>query len=202
MNQRMTTKIELVLELAVRYAQIRDHKNPTEFRQTKLQLSSARQPGRPILSSSAKNRSQVMIPLSQMDTLTRQERSLRMSLVRGTDTKPEMAVRSTVHGLGYRYRLHVSKLPGKPDLVFPKLQKVLFVHGCFWHRHLGCSLARLPKSRLDFWVPKLTANRRRDRRNAAQLRKAGWKVCVVWECELSDTDRLEKKIKRFLDAEC
>jgi DNA mismatch endonuclease, patch repair protein len=123
-----------------------------------------------------------------------------MALVRGKDTQPERKVRSIVHRLGYRYRLHVSKLPGKPDLVFPKLHKVLFVHGCFWHRHSGCSLARLPKSRLNFWVPKLTANRRRDLRNAAQLRRTGWKAFVIWECELGKADRLEKKIKRFLDA--
>jgi DNA mismatch endonuclease, patch repair protein len=124
-----------------------------------------------------------------------------MALVRGKDTQPERKVRSMVYGFGYRYRLHVSKLPGKPDLVFPKLHKVLFVHGCFWHRHLGCSLARLPKSRLDFWLPKLSANRQRDIRNAARLRRAGWRVCVIWECQLAKSDRLEKKIKRFLNAE-
>ena len=118
-----------------------------------------------------------------MDTLSRRERSERMALIRGTDTKPEMKVRSTAHRLGYRYKLHVSTLPGKPDLVFPKRHKVLFVHGCFWHRHSGCSLARLPKSRLDFWVPKLNANHRRDLKNAAQLRRAGWTVGVIWEYE-------------------
>jgi len=118
-----------------------------------------------------------------MDTLSRRERSERMALIRGTDTKPEMKVRSTAHRLGYRYKLHVSTLPGKPDLVFPKRHKGLFVHGCFWHRHSGCSLARLPKSRLDFWVPKLNANHRRDLKNAAQLRRAGWTVGVIWEYE-------------------
>jgi DNA mismatch endonuclease (patch repair protein) len=135
-----------------------------------------------------------------MDTLSPRDRSVRMSLVRGADTKPEMKVRSIVHRLGFRYRLHVSKLPGKPDLVFPKLHKVLFVHGCFWHRHSGCLLARLPKSRLDFWKPKLEGNRKRDLLNAAQLRKAGWKVGIVWECELVKSDRLTTKIERFLDA--
>ena len=122
-----------------------------------------------------------------------------MALIRGTDTKPEMKVRSTAHRLGYRYKLHVSTLPGKPDLVFPKRHKVLFVHGCFWHRHSGCSLARLPKSRLDFWVPKLNANHRRDLKNAAQLRRAGWTVGVIWECEIGAADKLENKIKRFLN---
>ena len=124
-----------------------------------------------------------------------------MSLVRATNTKPELKVRSAVHRLGFRYKLHVSNLPGKPDLVFPKLHKVLFVHGCFWHRHSRCSLARLPKSRLDFWVPKLTANRERDIRNAARLRRAGWKVCVIWECELSKGDKAKQKLQRFLNAE-
>jgi DNA mismatch endonuclease (patch repair protein) len=135
-----------------------------------------------------------------MDTLSPRDRSVRMSLVRGADTKPEMKVRSLVHRLGFRYRLHVSKLPGKPDLVFPKRHKVLFVHGCFWHRHSGCSLARLPKSRLDFWKPKLDGNRNRDLRNASLLRRTGWKVCVVWECELRKSDRLKMKIERFLNA--
>ena len=117
-----------------------------------------------------------------MDTLSRRERSERMALIRGTDTKPEMKVRSAAHRLGYRFKLHVSELPGKPDMVFPKLHTVLFVHGCFWHRHSGCSLARLPKTRLDFWVPKLTANRRRDRRNAAQLR-VGSTAAVIRQIE-------------------
>ena len=131
-----------------------------------------------------------------MDTLSRRERSERMALIRGTDTKPELRVRSIVHGLGYRYRLHVPKMPGKPDLVFPKLHRVLFVHGCFWHRHLGCSLARLPKSRLNFWVPKLTENRQRDIRNAGRLRRAGWKVCVIWECELSEAGPCQPSLQR------
>src|SRR5260221_4542098 len=123
-----------------------------------------------------------------MDTLTLAERSKRMGLIRGADTKPELRVRSIVHRCGYRYRLHVSGLPGKPDLVFPRLRKVIFVHGCFWHRHLGCSLARLPKSRLSFWLPKLTGNRQRDIRNIARLRRSGCKVKVIWESEPNDTD--------------
>jgi DNA mismatch endonuclease (patch repair protein) len=95
-----------------------------------------------------------------MDTLSRKERSRRMSLIRNRDTKPELLVRRMVHRAGYRYRLHGSCLPGKPDLVFPSRRKVIFVHGCFWHRHPKCTLARLPKSRLGFWLPKLTENRR------------------------------------------
>jgi DNA mismatch endonuclease (patch repair protein) len=91
-------------------------------------------------------------------------------------------------------------LPGKPDLVFPSRKKVIFVHGCFWHRHPGCALARLPKSRLEFWMPKLTENRKRDLRNIRSLSRLGWKTHVVWECELHDTSRLEQKIRRFLNA--
>jgi DNA mismatch endonuclease Vsr len=93
-----------------------------------------------------------------MDTLSRKERSQRMSLIRNRDTKPELLVRRMIHAAGYRYRLQASGLPGKPDLVFPARRKVLFVHGCFWHRHPKCALARLPKSRLGFWLPKLTEN--------------------------------------------
>src|SRR6267378_7844160 len=128
-----------------------------------------------------------------MDTLTRSERSKRMALVRSKNTKPELQVRRIARSCGYKFRLNVTSLPGKPDLVFPKLRKVIFVHGCFWHRHPGCSLARLPKSKLGFWLPKLTNNRQRDVRNIARLRRAGWKVKVIWECETKSADRIEKK---------
>jgi DNA mismatch endonuclease (patch repair protein) len=134
-----------------------------------------------------------------MDTLTLAERSKRMALIRGANTKPELRVRSITHQCGYRYRLHVSSLPGKPDLVFPRLRKVIFVHGCFWHRHPGCTLARLPKSRLSFWLPKLTNNRQRDVKNIARLRRAGWKVKVIWECETKSAERIEKKLRTFLE---
>lgn len=137
-----------------------------------------------------------------MDTLSRRERSERMSRVRGTNTKPELVVRKLVFSLGYRYRLHARDLPGHPDLVFRKKRKVIFVHGCFWHRHSArkCALARLPKSRLDFWVPKLEGNKKRDARNRRVLIKAGWHVLTIWECELKDTKRLGGRITRFLDA--
>ncbi|MFZ1963062.1 MAG: DNA mismatch endonuclease Vsr [Roseiarcus sp.] len=133
-----------------------------------------------------------------MDTLTPVERSERMSRVRAKDTSPELAVRSTIHRLGYRYRLHARTLPGHPDLVFAMRRKVVFVHGCFWHRHENCKLARLPKSRLDFWIPKLEANRERDLRNQAALKTAGWDCLVVWECELGDRPALERKLKSYL----
>jgi DNA mismatch endonuclease, patch repair protein len=134
-----------------------------------------------------------------MDTLTRSERSKRMALIRGKNTKPELLVRRIARTFGYKLRLHVSDLPGKPDLVFPTLRKVIFVHGCYWHRHPGCGLARLPKSKRDFWIPKLTGNRQRDLRNIARLRRNKWKVSVVWECQLKNAASLEKRMKRFLE---
>lgn len=136
-----------------------------------------------------------------MDTLTRAERSKRMALIRGKDTKPELLVRRVARSCGHKFRLHVSELPGKPDLVFPSLRKVIFVHGCYWHRHPGCPLARLPKSKLRFWIPKLKENRRRDLRNIAKLRRDGWKVSVVWECQLKSPIPVAKRIKRFLEGD-
>lgn len=133
-----------------------------------------------------------------MDTLTKKERSEVMSRVRHRDTKPEWAVRRLVHRFGYRYRLHARHLPGKPDLVFGPKRKAIFVHGCFWHRHPRCKLARLPKSRRDFWIPKLEANRERDLRNQQELRALGWAFVVVWECEIKDTKTLERRLKSFL----
>jgi DNA mismatch endonuclease (patch repair protein) len=135
-----------------------------------------------------------------MDTLTREQRSERMSRVRGADTKPEMIVRRMAHGMGYRYRVHRRDLPGKPDLVFPSRRKAIFVHGCFWHRHPDpkCSLARLPKSRLEFWRAKLDGNRARDERNETRLRELGWGVLTIWECQLRDRGALERTIRGFL----
>jgi DNA mismatch endonuclease, patch repair protein len=136
-----------------------------------------------------------------MDTLSPHERSERMGRVKGKDTKPEMKVRRLVHRLGYRYRLHAAYLPGKPDLVFPQRRCVIFVHGCFWHRHQGCALCRMPKSRLEFWKPKLDYNRKRDSRNQQKLRRGGWRLLIVWECELADEEALKSTIVEFLDQE-
>ncbi|MCC6364231.1 MAG: DNA mismatch endonuclease Vsr [Bryobacterales bacterium] len=134
-----------------------------------------------------------------MDTLSPAERSERMGRVHCKDTKPEWVVRRLVHALGFRYRLHNAALPGKPDLVFSGRRKVIFVHGCFWHRHGSrCPLARLPKSRLDFWRTKLEGNRRRDEKNVRLLRAAGWKILTIWECQLPCAEVLKARIIRFL----
>lgn len=120
-----------------------------------------------------------------MDTLTGQQRSERMSRIKSRNTGLELKVRKLIHGLGFRYRIHAKDLPGRPDIVFRKRKLAIFVHGCFWHRHpdRGCALARLPKSRLDFWLPKLEGNRRRDLEKQACLEALGWTVCVIWECQ-------------------
>lgn len=134
-----------------------------------------------------------------MDTLSTEERSEIMARVRSRDSRPELLVRRLVHAMGYRYRLHVSQLTGCPDLVFRPRSKVIFVHGCFWHRHSNCALARMPKSRIEFWQTKLEGNRKRDEKNRRALVGAGWKVLTIWECQLKDTQRLGTTIARFLD---
>ena len=121
-----------------------------------------------------------------------------MSSVRSKDTKPELVVRRTLHRLGYRYRLHRRDLPGRPDLVFPSRKKAIFVHGCFWHGH-GCRWGRLPKSKLDYWKPKIETNRTRDQKNLDDLLTAGWSVLVVWQCELKDLETAIERIVSFLD---
>jgi len=134
------------------------------------------------------------------DTLSPNERSKRMSLIRGKDSSPELKLRRLVHGMGFRYRLHVKDLPGKPDLVFPSRRAVIFMHGCFWHRHPGCKLARMPKSKLDFWRPKLEGNRERDLRNQEMLKKLGWHVLVIWECEMKNIEKVSNKVREFLQG--
>jgi len=135
------------------------------------------------------------------DIMSPEKRSALMSRIRGRDTLPEKMVRHLLWRAGYRYRLHRKDLPGRPVIVFPGRRKVVFVHGCFWHLHDGCKNVRLPKSRQDFWPPKLLANRERDLRNQQLLRELGWDVLVVWECETADPDALLSKLKCFLDDE-
>lgn len=132
------------------------------------------------------------------DTLSKAERSIRMGLIRSTGTNVEIAVRKMVTALGFRYRLHRKDLPGCPDLVFIGRKKVIFVNGCFWHHHKHCKLGRSPKSNLAYWIPKLTRNVERDQAVRKQLRRGGWGVLTVWECELSDTAKLRIRLTKFL----
>ena len=126
-------------------------------------------------------------------------RSALMRRVRGKDTGPERTVRRAAYSLGYRFRLHRRDLPGTPDLAFPRLRKVIFVHGCFWHRHAGCSRTTTPKTRAAYWREKFEQNVERDRRNVSTLRALGWEVLVVWECETFDRTGLLATLSRFLD---
>lgn len=124
-----------------------------------------------------------------------------MALVRGRDTAPEKYVASLIRRLGYQFRTHVNSLPGSPDLVFTSRKSVIFIHGCFWHRHAArCALTRLPKSRLDFWMPKLEGNRKRDQRLRRALRKEGWRSLVIWECQLGNEERLKRRVTKFLSG--
>jgi len=128
-----------------------------------------------------------------MDIVSPSRRSQMMKAIRGKDTVPELVVRSVAHGLGLRFRLHSSKLPGRPDLVFPRWKTVVLVHGCFWHRH-GCQLAATPKTRVEFWQAKFAANQKRDRLVRAELEARGWKVLEIWECETRDPELVRKRL--------
>jgi DNA mismatch endonuclease, patch repair protein len=133
------------------------------------------------------------------DTLDPSSRSERMGRIKSRDTRPELVVRRILHAAGYRFRLHAKDLPGKPDIVSRRWRKAILVHGCFWHRHddPACKLARLPKSRLDFWLPKLETNRERDTRDLAALEALGWRVLVVWECQMRNKDELARRVLTF-----
>jgi DNA mismatch endonuclease (patch repair protein) len=136
------------------------------------------------------------------DVLTKNQRHRCMSAIRNKDTKPEKVVRRLVHSLGYRYRLQGSDLPGRPDLIFSGKRKVIFVHGCFWHRHSCNKGHSMPSTRIEFWRKKLEDNKERDKTNRLKLRKLGWKSLVIWECETkpSKKDKLKKRIREFLDS--
>ncbi len=132
------------------------------------------------------------------DVLTPKQRAFNMSRIRNKDTRPEMVVRSLAHRMGYRFRLHDPKLPGKPDLVFPSRKKIVLVHGCFWHMH-RCRYGRVkPRTNWAFWRKKRLGNVERDKTNIAHLRRQGWQVLVVWECWTRDLETLEKRISAFL----
>lgn len=130
------------------------------------------------------------------DTLPPERRSWVMSRVRSKNTKPEIKVRSILHRLGYRFRIRGTKLPGSPDIVLKKYQTVVFVHGCFWHQHKGCKKSRLPKSNQEFWSAKFNKNIERDRQNMIALNDLGWKVVVVWECELINAEALAERLSQ------
>lgn len=128
------------------------------------------------------------------DVFTRAKRSEVMSRIRGRNTRPERAVRSLLHRRGYRFRLHVATLPGRPDIVMPKYRAVILVHGCFWHRHSGCRFSYSPKTRVEFWQKKFSANQRRDRDVESALEKLGWRVITVWECQIRDLETLAARL--------
>ncbi len=136
-----------------------------------------------------------------VDTLSSEKRSWNMSRIQGKDTKPELLLRSMLHQTGFRFRRHDSRLPGRPDIVLPKYKSVIFVNGCFWHRHKGCKYAYMPKSRLEFWRKKFEATVLRDQKKTGQLLEEGWKVLTVWECDLKKNQEallseLTTKIRR------
>ena len=133
-----------------------------------------------------------------MDSLSKERRSWNMSRIKGRDTKPEVIVRSLLHMMGYRFRLHRKDFPGKPDIVLPKYRTVIFVHGCFWHRHKSCKFAYVPKTRVEFWQNKFQGNIERDKLNQAKLKKAGWQVIVIWECHIKKLKALQKTLKKML----
>ncbi|WP_211608642.1 very short patch repair endonuclease [Paraburkholderia haematera] len=133
-----------------------------------------------------------------MDKLSREKRSWLMSRVTSKNTTPELFVRGLLHRMGYRFRLHGPNLRGRPDIVFSKKKKVIFVHGCFWHGHRDCRLGRLPRTNLDFWAPKIERTRARDTETVAALEALGWKTLVVWQCELKNVELLTERLEEFL----
>lgn len=132
-----------------------------------------------------------------MDLLTKDRRSWNMSRIAGKNTKPEVYVRSLLHRRGLRFRIHVQNLLGTPDIILPRWRTVIFVNGCFWHRHKGCSYCYSPKTRQGFWQKKFAKTVSRDRLNVAALKKEGWRVVTVWECELRDLKKLDRRLARI-----
>ena len=134
------------------------------------------------------------------DRLSKERRSWNMAQIRAMNTEPELVVRSVLHNLGYRFRVHSRKLPGRPDIVLPKWELVVQVHGCFWHRHKGCKFAYTPKTRTEFWKNKFAQNVERDCRTHRKLRRLGWRVVTVWECQVCDLQRLSKRLDARIKA--
>lgn len=122
-----------------------------------------------------------------------------MAKVRSKNTKPEILVRKYLHSLGFRYRIHSTYLPGKPDIIFPSKRKIIFIHGCFWHSHINCKQHRIPKSNQDYWINKLASNASRDAKNLEDLNKLGWSTLIIWECETKDLIKLGNKLVSWLN---
>lgn len=135
-----------------------------------------------------------------MDVFSLDQRSGIMRKVRSTDTAPEKLVRGLLHACGYRFTLSNKNLPGKPDIVLPKYKTVIFVHGCFWHRHKGCSAASMPQSNIEYWRKKFSGNEKRDRRVKRELRQLGWRVCIVWECQTKFPQKLIARFKKLQNS--
>ncbi|MFI5294391.1 MAG: very short patch repair endonuclease [Thermodesulfovibrionales bacterium] len=133
-----------------------------------------------------------------MDVFKKDKRSWIMSRIKGADTAPERLVRSLVHMMGYRFRLHRKDLPGSPDIVLPRHHKIIFVHGCFWHGHKPCKRGALPESNKEFWISKISKNKERDQRTAKQLKKMGWQVLVIWQCQTKNIEKLKGNIIDFM----
>jgi DNA mismatch endonuclease, patch repair protein len=133
-----------------------------------------------------------------MDVFSKDKRSQIMSKVGGKNTKPELIIRSLLHRMGYRFRIHCTDLPGNPDISLPRHKKIIFVHGCFWHGHIECPRAKRPSTNQEFWQKKLDKNIERDRQNIAKLEAFGWTVLVIWQCEVKDLPKLEQKIESFI----
>ena len=132
------------------------------------------------------------------DTVSSATRSRIMSKIKSKDTKPEILVRRLLHGLGYRYRLHRTDLPGRPDLVFPSRRKIVFVNGCFWHNHRRCVKSHIPADNREYWLSKLIRTRERDERNLSLLKQEGWDVTIVWECQMKDMEGVAEQLIDFL----
>lgn len=132
------------------------------------------------------------------DTLSKEKRSWNMSRIVSKNTKPELIVRSLLHKMGYRFRLHSNKIPGKPDIILSKYHTVIFVHGCFWHQHKNCKDGKIPKSNTVYWIEKLNKNIQRDKENIKAIKRMGWKFLVVWECQLENIDRIKSKFRNAL----
>ena len=139
-----------------------------------------------------------IVGAAAMDRVSREKRSEMMSFVRAKNTRPELAVRRLLHAMGFRFRLHKDDLPGKPDIVLPKKKTAIFVHGCFWHRHKGCVRTTTPENNCEFWADKFRRNKLRDQSNRNKLKRLGWKVVIVWECETAQMERLRQTLAHAL----